>query len=180
MKSVLPVLAAVAMSACWLQDCAATTYVTREEMAAHAERVAKWTALDGEWEGGLTFASVADGVANEPLYLRLGFSDRSVSVSTRKKESASWTVIGTYTLTSANKEHAVIFVDSTSARPPGRYVAVFLRVDENSATAIFSREEKAPGNPQAVMPVDNRSGVVRRSAKPPADVSGQSPGQPPK
>ena len=107
MKSVLPVLAAVAMSACWLQDCAATTDVTREEMAAHAERVAKWTALDGEWEGGLTFASVADGVANEPLYLRIGFSDRSVSVSTRKKESASWTVSGTYTLTSVNKERAV-------------------------------------------------------------------------
>lgn len=179
MKNVLPVLAAVAMSACWLQDCAATTLVTREEMVARAERVAKWTALDGEWEGGLAIAWPPDGIASKPLYLRLGFSDKSVVVSTRDKESDTWTVIGTYTLTSLdNKERALITVDSTSARPPGRYLVSFLRDGENSATTMFSRKEKAPGNSPGFMFVDNSSGVLRRSTMPPADVPGRSPGQP--
>ena len=160
----LPLAAWLALSG---ESGRATSYVTKEGLAAHAECLARWKDVDGVWEGQLSTPGVdVGGPYDKRIYVRLVFSRSGTTLLVKDRPDQAWKRLGDDPSPPNDKSRLLVIVRTNDSKDPRNHAISFSRLRESSAKLVYSRVKADPRPGEAVSTEDLRSGVVVREGSP--------------
>lgn len=174
------VLSASLCLSCVVVD--ANTYKAVQSPEAYERCMAKLTKIDGVWQGRLlTPGADEGGPYDKRVDVRLVFSRTDTTLLVKLKPEQPWRKVGNDPVPAQSKTDLIVNVPSKDARDPLGHQVVFIRLDDSSASVIYSRGQIAPKPGEKVAMTDMRAGVAVRegSPVPTGPVTLRSPCAPP-
>ena len=138
--------------------CGATTTVTAEELASRRARVASWSPLEGEWEGEVSQAWVAQST----LMIHLRIVGKRCFVRVRRNVGEPWEELAAQEIPPLAKESVVFAFESANPRFLGRHGGLLERKDEDISQLVLGRIVAKPEHGGARSFEELRSGTLKR------------------